>query len=341
MPPSRLRLGFFTRVLDNADPAERYRLGAAQVLHAEQMGFDSAWVAQHHFHGDEGGLPAPLVFLAHVAAQTSRIRLGTGIITLPLELPVRVSEDAAVLDLLSGGRLEVGVGAGGNLTAFNAFGLDVADRTDLFTAHLGTLRDAWAGRHLPGGDRLYPASPGLQDRIWQASFSVDGARRAGTAGDGLLLSRTQPRPATAPRATLHDLQGPMVDAYLHALPPGHAPRILASRSVFVADSRADARRFAQAGLERMRARLDPAGPYAAGTLADLIAAFDVHVGTPEEVIASLQADRTLAAATDLAVQVHSVDPPHAHILRSIELMAEVVAPALGWARDSGALRCAA
>lgn len=338
MRQSRLRLGFFTRLLDQADPAERYRLATAQIVHAERLGFDSAWVAQHHFHGDEGGLPAPMVFLAHAAAQTSRIRLGTGIITLPLELPVRVAEDAAVLDLLSGGRLEVGVGAGGNPTAFNAFGLDVADRGALFTGHLDRLRAAWTGRDLPGGDRLYPDNPHLQDRIWQASLSVDGARRAGAAGDGLLLSRTQPRPASALRATLHDLQQPMVDAYLAALPPGRAPRILASRSVFVADDGADARRFAEAGLGRLRARLDPAGPYAAGTLADLIAANDVHVGTPAEVLASLQADGTLAMATDLAVQVHSVDPPHPFILRSMELMAEVVAPALGWVRDSGTLR---
>ena len=335
---SRLRLGFFTRVLDDVDPAKRYRLAAAQVVHAERLGFDSAWVAQHHFHGDEGGLPAPMVFLAYAAAQTSRIRLGTGIITLPLELPVRVAEDAAVLDLLSGGRLEVGVGAGGNPTAFNAFGLNVADRGELFTGHLDLMRAAWTGRDLPGGDRLYPDNPHLQDRIWQASFSVDGARRAGAAGDGLLLSRTQPRFASAPRAALHDLQQPMVEAYLAALPPGCAPRILASRSVFVADDPADAQRFAEAGLGRLRTRLDPAGPYAAGTLADLIAANDVHVGTAAEVLASLQADRTLAAVTDLAVQVHSVDPPHPFILRSMELMAEVVAPALGWTRDSAGLR---
>ena len=102
------RLGFFTRLLDLADPAERYRLATAQIIHAERCGFDSAWVAQHHFHEDEGGLPGPLVFLAQVAAQTSRIRLGTAIVTLPLELPIRVAEDAAVLELVSGGRLRIG-----------------------------------------------------------------------------------------------------------------------------------------------------------------------------------------------------------------------------------------
>jgi len=150
-----------------ADPAERYRLATAQILHAERCGFDSAWVAQHHFHEDEGGLPGPLVFLAQVAAQTSRIRLGTAIVTLPLELPIRVAEDAAVLDLMSGGRLEVGVGPGGNLTAFEAFGLDSAERGTLLAGHLQVLRDAWAGRPLPGGDRLYPATPHLVDRICQ------------------------------------------------------------------------------------------------------------------------------------------------------------------------------
>ena len=69
---------------------------------------------------------------------------------------------------------------------------------------------------------------------------------------------------------------------------------------------------------------------------DLIAAFDVHLGTPDDVIASLQADSALARATDLTVQVHSIDPPHPFILRSIELVAEVVAPALGWVRDDAA-----
>ena len=251
-PP--IRLGFFTRLLDQADAAERYRLAIAQIVHAEHCGFDSAWVAQHHFHEDEGGLPAPFVFLAQVAAQTARIRLGTGIVTLPLELPIRVAEDAAVLDLLCGGRLEVGVGPGGNLSAYQAFGLDSAERTALLIRHHRVLLDAWAGRPLQGGDRLYPPNPGLVDRIWQATFSVEGARRAGIAGDGLMLSRTQPRPADAPHLSLPDIQHPMIDAYLAALPPGRAPRILASRTVFVADDRTEAMRLAEIGLARQRAR---------------------------------------------------------------------------------------
>jgi putative FMN-dependent luciferase-like monooxygenase len=333
----RRRLGFFTRVLDAADAAERYRLATAQIVHAERCGFDSAWVAQHHFHEGEGGLPAPFVFLSQVAARTSRIRLGTGIVTLPLELPIRVAEDAAVLDLLSGGRLEVGVGPGGNFSAFTAFGLDSGDRGPLFARHLSLLRDAWTGRALPGGDVLYPPAPTLAGRIWQATFSAEGGRRAGLAGDGLLLSRTQPRSADAPGLSLADIQNPIVDAYLTALPAGCEPRILASRSVFVADDRNEASRLAEAGLGRLRPRLAGTGhPAAAGPMDGLIAAFDVHVGNPADVIASLRGDSALERATDLAVQVHSINPPHGFILRSIELMAETVAPALGWTRDDPA-----
>jgi putative FMN-dependent luciferase-like monooxygenase len=237
-----------------------------------------------------------------------------------------------VTDLISGGRLEVGVGPGGNLTAFTAFGFDSNDRHTLMDRNLELLRTAWSGGELPGGDRLYPSSPSLVDRIWQATFTVAGSRRAGAAGDGLMLSRTQPRSPDAPKASLADIQNPMIDAYLEALPKGREPRILASRSVFVADDRKEALRLAEIGLARMRHRLAATGNLSSGNLVgDLIQAFDVHIGTPDEVIASLQSDKTLERSTDLTVQIHSIDPPHPYTLRSIELVAEQVAPALGWA----------
>jgi putative FMN-dependent luciferase-like monooxygenase len=330
------RLGFFTRLLDEAEPAERYRLALAQVQHAEAQGMDSAWVAQHHFHENEGGLPAPFVFLAQVAARTTRIHLGTGIITLPMEMPIRVAEDAAVLDLMSGGRLQLGVGSGGNPEAFAAFGLKDEDRRGVFERKLNQLREALAGAALEGGDRVYPARPALLERMWCATFSVVGAEHAGRIGAGLLLSRTQPRPAgMAPDAPLAAIQDPMIDAYLAALPAGVAPRILASRSVLCVDDRAEAIRYAEVGLRRHHARLVALGRAKDGPalpIEEMIRRQDVHLGTPAEVIASLRGDRVIARATDLAVQVHSVDPPHPVILRSIELVARHVGPAFGWRR---------
>ena len=235
---------------------------------------------------------------------------------------------------MSGRRLEVGVGPGGNLTAFTAFGLESDQRHVLFDNNLALLKTAWSGDALPGGDRLYPANPTLTDRVWQATFTVSGARRAGLAGDGLMLSRTQPRSPDAPQASLADIQNPMLDAYLEALPRGVEPRILASRTIFVADDHDEAMRLAETGLSRLRHRLAATGNFTSGSLVgDLIRAMDVHIGTPDEVIASLQGDSTLERATDLTMQVHSIDPPHPYILRSIELLAEKVAPALGWAPE--------
>ena len=136
------KLGFFTRLLDRAGAAERYRLATEQIVEAERAGYDSTWIAQHHFHEDEGGLPSPFVFLAHVAAKTTRIRLGTGVVTLPLENPVRVAEDAVVLDLLSGGRLEFGVGSGSTPNTYLAFGETSAGRGPAMGRNLAIVRDA-------------------------------------------------------------------------------------------------------------------------------------------------------------------------------------------------------
>lgn len=326
------RIGFFTRLLDDAPAGERYRLAAEQIVHAERHGFDSAWVAQHHFHRDEGGLPSPLPFLAFVAARTSRIRLGTGIIILPMEDPVRIAEDTVTVDLLSGGRLEVGLGTGTTPETFLAFGIEKGERADVFARKLDMLHRAWSGAELGHPqNRLYPAADNLQERTWHATFSVAGAERIGKAGAGLMLSRTQPRSPERPDATLPEIQNPIVDAYLANLPAGIAPRIMASRSLFVADSRTEALKQAERGLNAVFERFVASGHRLADrSLVGLIRSLDTHVGAPDDVIASLQADTVLPRATDVVFQVHSVDPPHPLVLRSIELTAEAVAPALGW-----------
>jgi len=123
-------------------------------------------------------------------------------------------------------------------------------------------------------------------------------------------------------------------------PPDHGgfgPLERFAVAVFVVDDRRDAYRFAETGLPRLVSkRAAMGGPAPKGSVHDLIKAFDVHLGTPDEVIESLRKDTTLERATDLTMQVHSIDPPHSFILRSIELMAEKVAPALGWMRDETA-----
>lgn len=327
------RLGFFTRLLDKVPAKQRYQLAIEQIQHAERCGFDNAWIAQHHFHEDEGGLPSPLVFLAHAAAQTRTIRLGTAIITLPMENALRVAEDAAVLDLLADGRLEIGLGSGGTPDSFLPFGLTFAERATAFADNLHTLLSAWRGDSLGHPDNhLYPAAPQLAGRVWIATFSVEGAIRAAQGGHGLMLSRTQPRPAGQAELPLDAIQNPLVDAYLAALPAGIAPRILASRTAFVADSDSYARQVAEPGIRQQAAQYP--GELRGESFDDLLAQFDAHVGGIDQVAYSLAQDSVLSRVTDISFQVHSVEPSHADTLRSIELIARHLAPALRAAGES-------
>ncbi|HXM56721.1 MAG TPA: LLM class flavin-dependent oxidoreductase, partial [Candidatus Dormibacteraeota bacterium] len=93
---SGFRLGFLTHVAGTGDAATTLAETVRLVQLAEELGYESAWVAQHHLDAESGVLPSPFVFLAAAAARTSRIRLGTGVVILPLEDPIRVAEDAAV-----------------------------------------------------------------------------------------------------------------------------------------------------------------------------------------------------------------------------------------------------
>jgi alkanesulfonate monooxygenase SsuD/methylene tetrahydromethanopterin reductase-like flavin-dependent oxidoreductase (luciferase family) len=119
------------------------------------------------------------------------------------------------------------------------------------------------------------------------------------------------------------------------------PRIGLSRSIYVAESRAGALADAEAGMQRFarqvaaREGIDPNLP-----TAELLARSDVHIRSPADVIASLRAERLLPLATDLILQVHPVDPAHASSLRSLELIANEVAPALGWSGTNRLARAA-
>ncbi|MFE3192286.1 putative FMN-dependent luciferase-like monooxygenase [Nocardia sp. NPDC059240] len=329
------RLGFFTRLVRTdagEDAATVYREALEQIELAERLGYDTAWVAQHHLDPREGGLPSPFVFLAHAAARFPRIRFGTAIVTLALEDPIRVAEDAAVLDTLSSGRLELGFGAGGSRHAFELFELGGADRQQVYADKLAKVTAALHGASLVDDRGLNPPAPGLRNRLWQATFSAGGAERAGRAGDGLLLSKAQPRDPAAPEATLWEIQQPLVDAYLRALPAGTTPRIGASRGVFVADDHDEAVALAEHGAARFLDQLGHnGGPEVANSVAEVLR--DIYYGTPDEVAAQLAADTALRHATDFIVQAHPVDPGHAATLRSIELIATKVAPQLGWRSD--------
>ena len=202
--PAGFRLGFLSHLHGTAPPDQLYRDYVELFVAAEELGFDSAWVAQHHFDASAGRLPSPFTFLAAVAARTRRIHLGTAVVTLPLEDPLRVAEDAAVLDALSGGRVELGVGSGAYPAVFAAFGKDLSRRREDNSAGVATLAAAFAGEPVGGTDfRLLPEAGGLGGRLWQAAFSLRRALR-GYGHPGLY--RTAPRSAARGQPTARGLR---------------------------------------------------------------------------------------------------------------------------------------
>jgi alkanesulfonate monooxygenase SsuD/methylene tetrahydromethanopterin reductase-like flavin-dependent oxidoreductase (luciferase family) len=153
---------------------------------AEEFGFSSFWVAQHHGGALDGLLPSPLVLLAAVAERTSVIRLGTAVVAAALEDPIRLAEDVAVLDALSGGRVELGVGAGADPAASAAFGFDHERRHQDCQAVVDELCRQLEG---PG---LVPPAPGMRERLWWATGSPAGVGAAAARGIGVLSGRAEP-----------------------------------------------------------------------------------------------------------------------------------------------------
>ncbi len=143
-----MKLGIFC-TLDHhpdlgADVRGDLRRAVAEAELAERLGLESFWIAEHHF-STYGICPDPAVLLSAIAERTRRLRLGTATAVLPFDHPLRVAEKYALLDQLSGGRLEFGVGSGYLSYEFTGFGLDAQTRRERFDEALTVVRQAWAG----------------------------------------------------------------------------------------------------------------------------------------------------------------------------------------------------
>ncbi len=186
-----------------------YAIGFAQL--AEELGFESIWTVEHHvmpvqydsvYPYDPSGRtpftphtpqPDPLIWLAHVAAATSRIRLGTGILILPQHNPVVLAKTVATLDRLSGGRVELGIGVGWTREEAEAVGTDFSNRGRRTDEYIQAMRALWnepvsafSGAHLRFADVVSqpkPVQPGGVP-ILIGGHSPAAARRAGRFGDG-------------------------------------------------------------------------------------------------------------------------------------------------------------
>jgi alkanesulfonate monooxygenase SsuD/methylene tetrahydromethanopterin reductase-like flavin-dependent oxidoreductase (luciferase family) len=181
-----VRVGLFLDVR-NPGPwavpgAERYARTLELCQHADAAGIDGLWCTEHHFFED-GYLPQPLVMAAAIAARTRRARVGTAVLLAPLRQALPVAEEAAVVDLISGGRLELGLGPGYVAEEHERFGSDATTaraRTEALLVEVRRLHDE-------GG-----VTPGPVQRpvpMWLGYQGPRGARRAGELGVGLLSLR--------------------------------------------------------------------------------------------------------------------------------------------------------
>src|SRR5437899_4739629 len=212
-------------------------IAAAQL--AEACGFDSCFFGEHHQDHD-GFLPSPLIVATAVAARTQRLRVGTSVILLPLRHPVRVAEDAITLDLVSRGRVVLGVGIGYQPADFRAFAVPMEHRMALFEESVEILRRCWAGERFSARGKHYTLedvqitrrpfqAPGPP--LWFGASVPAAARRAGRLADGFVGT-----PSTSMENATE-----LADIYKDAArQAGREPEVIQMRDAWVATTRAEA-----------------------------------------------------------------------------------------------------
>jgi natural product biosynthesis luciferase-like monooxygenase protein len=163
---------------------------------AEDLGFDSVWAPEHHFT-QYGFCASPMLTLAAMASVTRRVRLGTGVVVLPFNDPVRIAEEGAMIDLMSDGRLELGVGRGFQPVEFKGFGIDQATSGEIFEEALQIIERAWTadtvsfkGKHFNVQEHAVRPRPLQKPHppIWMAAVGRPSFEMAGRHGYNLLCS---------------------------------------------------------------------------------------------------------------------------------------------------------
>jgi alkanesulfonate monooxygenase SsuD/methylene tetrahydromethanopterin reductase-like flavin-dependent oxidoreductase (luciferase family) len=166
------------------DPVRLHAFTLELCEEADRLGIHSLWFTEHHKF-DDGYLTQPLTFAAAVAARTSRTRIGTAVLVAPLHHPVRLAEEAALVDLISDGRLEIGLGAGYRKPEYDLYGASMDRRYSQTDAQVRALRALWG----EGGVTPQPVQKTLP--LWLGYLGPQGARRAGRLDTGLLTANAE------------------------------------------------------------------------------------------------------------------------------------------------------
>ncbi|MDR7275043.1 LLM class flavin-dependent oxidoreductase [Catenuloplanes atrovinosus] len=330
------KLGFLTiGLFDEADPAAGHESTLQLIELGERLGFDSAWLRHRHF---QFGISSPVAVLAAATQRTRRIELGTAVTPLGWENPVRLAEDWATVDVLSGGRLNPGISVGPPMrwdVVKDALYPDTADAENLGYARVERLIAAVRGDELTEGDavegfeaysrRVQPHAPGLARRLWYGASSLRSAIWAGEHGMNLLISSVVKAEGSEDFAQLQLAQ---VRAFRAAHPDGDAARVSQGLVVIptdtaTAEQAARYRAYAEKRTPRTRA---PQGPGRMMFAPDL-------VGTAEEIAERLSAHAAFREVDEVAFALPFTFT-HADYVQILTDMATRLGPALGWSPAS-------
>jgi probable F420-dependent oxidoreductase len=327
---ARLKIGFIP-----IEGGHFYGDALEEVIRAEELGFDSVWMEEHHGVKDHYW-PSPLPVLAGFATRTARLMLGTDILVFPFYHPVRLAEDIALLDVISGGRFVFGTAIGYKPDEFALYGTSLQKRGARFEEGLQLMKQLWTGDAVTFKGQYYQADNArLEPKplamphppVWIGGWGPLTLQRAATLADAWI-----PGPTADVSRLLSGKQQILAHRAAAGLTAPAAEWPL-TRDVIIADSDAEARALAERHI-MVSYRDEYAGGWkhpfidrSVATDLDSLMRDRFIIGGPEQCIAQTRRFVETFGMTHLICRLFFPGMPHQHIMRELELLTQEVMPA--------------
>jgi len=326
---TRLKIGFIP-----IEGGHYYTEALEEVTKAEELGFDSVWMEEHHSVTNHYW-PSPLVVLAGFATRTSRLTLGTDILVAAFHNPVRLAEDAAVLDVMSGGRFTLGIAIGYKPDEFSLYGVELEKRGARFEEQLAIIKGLWTQERISFKGAYYTVDGRLEPKpvtkphppIWIGGWGDITLRRAATLADNWI---------PGPTADLKRLLAGKKRFLDNRRAAGRSQPITEwplTRDLIIADTDRKARELAEAHI-MIAYRKEYAGgwrhPFIDASIAtdlDRLMEDRFIIGGPDQCVRKIRRFVEEYGMTHLICRTFFPGMPHEHIMRELELIAGEVAPA--------------
>ena len=325
----RLKFGFIP-----IEGGHYYQESLEEVTRAEELGFDSVWMEEHHSVANHYW-PSPLTVLAGYATRTSRMVLGTDILVAPFHHPVRLAEDVAMLDVMSGGRVVVGIAIGYKPDEFALYGADLERRGARFEEQLAIMRGLWTQERFRFEGRYYKVDGRLEPRpvarphppLWIGGWGDLTLRRAATLADNWI---------PGPTADLARLLAGKATFLENRREAGRTEPITEwplTRDLIIAETDRKARELAEEHI-MVAYRREYAGgwrhPFIDASIAtdlDRLMEDRFIIGGPEQCIAKIRRFVDVYGMNHLICRTFFPGMPHGHIMNELDLVAKEVMPA--------------